>query len=199
MINVNETKSKPLRVIDFFCGAGGMTHGLLKSGLNVLGGIDSDTSCGETYIFNNPGSKFVNRDVTLLTPNEFADEFDVQKNTDDLVFVGCSPCQFWSKINTDRTNSKKTAYLLLEFQRFVEIFLPGFVVIENVPGLERKSDVSALPHFLQMLRENKYQYAHRVINAVHYGVPQNRKRYLLIASRINDGGYFAKRIQIMAR
>jgi len=172
-----------MRVVDFFCGAGGMTHGLMRAGHRVLGGIDIDLDCKKSYEHNNPGARFLHGDITGLTCADLTAEFGLRREDDELIFVGCSPCQFWSKINTDRSRSEKTAYLLREFQRFVEACLPGFVVIENVPGLEKKRDQSALPEFLAMLDRENYRYDHKVINANRYGVPQNRKRYLLIASR----------------
>jgi DNA (cytosine-5)-methyltransferase 1 len=173
----------PLRVIDFFCGAGGMTFGLRRAGLRVIAGVDIDPTCKETYEKNNAGVNFVEADIAQLRSAALAKTASIRARDDDLVFVGCSPCQFWSKINTDRTQNQKTAYLLREFQRFVEELLPGYVVIENVPGLLRKKDHSALPEFLAMLDLNGYRYAGDVVNAIRYAVPQNRKRYLLIASR----------------
>src|SRR5437867_3668402 len=94
-----------LTAIDFFCGAGGMSYGLAKAGINVVAGIDCDASCRETYEKNNKPAKFLERDVTKLLPEELAEELGLTQNDDDLVFVGCTPCQFWSKINTDRRKS----------------------------------------------------------------------------------------------
>ncbi len=99
--------------------------------------------------------------------------------------MGCSPCQFWSKINTDKRKSSKTAFLLTEFQRFVEYFRPAFVVIENVPGLSTRKKHDLLPQFHKFLTKKSYKYAHGVINSNLFGVPQNRRRYLLIASRFS--------------
>jgi len=176
-------KQSVLKAVDFFCGAGGMTCGLRQAGIDVLGGVDCDQSCEETYEYNNPGSKFLCKDITSLTPQDVGATFAIAKRDDNLLFAGCSPCQFWTKLNTDKTQSRKTAYLLKEFQRFIEYFEPGFVVIENVPGLLKKSADSALPAFHEMLRRHKYCFADQVVNARRFGVPQNRKRYLLVARR----------------
>jgi len=75
-----------------------------------------------------------------------------------MIFVGCSPCQFWSKVHTNRTKNEATAYLLREFERIVEWFKPGSIIIENVPGLLTKGKeygtFSSLFHsYFHILRE----------------------------------------------
>ena len=174
----------PLKAIDFFCGAGGMSFGLARSGVEILAGIDCDPECEATYERNNKPAKFLQKDVRLLDPAELAESLHLQPNDDDLILVGCSPCQFWSKINTDRTKSRKSAFLLKEFERFIDWFNPGFVVIENVPGLLTKKKQSILPQFKQFLQAHGYQFAHAVVDANFYGVPQKRRRFLLLATRL---------------
>jgi DNA (cytosine-5)-methyltransferase 1 len=173
-----------MKAIDFFCGAGGMTYGLARAGIRVLGGVDNDSCCKETYESNNKPARFFESDITQLTAETVAIQFGIERNDDDLMFIGCSPCQYWSKINTDRTKSATSAFLLREFQRFVEWFNPGFIVIENVPGLLSKKAQSILPSFLDFLDAHEYIYDQKVINAHDFGVPQNRKRYLLMATRV---------------
>lgn len=173
-----------LKAVDFFCGAGGMSYGLARAGVKVLAGIDWDESCRKTYEGNNKPAKFLRCDISSLSPADLARHLAIRRSDDSLVFVGCSPCQFWSKMNTDRRKSKKSIFLLAEFERFVDWFRPGFVLIENVPGLQSKKRPSVLPPFKKFLRDRGYAVAHGVVNANHFGVPQNRKRYLLIATRI---------------
>ena len=105
-------------------------------------------------------------------------------NDDALVFAGCSPCQYWSKIQTDKSKSQKSAFLLKTFQKFIKYFRPGFVLIENVPGLMTNKKESILPSFLRFVKRLGYSFDEGVINANHYGVPQNRFRYVLMASRL---------------
>lgn len=178
-------KQSHLKAIDFFCGAGGMSYGLSKADIQILAGVDNDPFCRETYALNNKPAQFVNSDVSELSCRKLAERINVKKNDDQLILVGCSPCQFWSKINTDKAKSSKTAFLLKEFQRFVDYFRPAFVVIENVPGLSTGKTHDLLPQFHSFLKNNKYEYAHGIINANLFGVPQNRRRYLLIASRLS--------------
>lgn len=178
----NTDKTTELKAVDFFCGGGGMTYGLRLAGINVLGGVDIASDCRETYEYNNSPAKFVERDVSGLDAKTLSDIFDINPGDPSLIFVGCSPCQYWSKIRTDRNKSEKSAFLLKEFQRLVDAFSPGFVVLENVPGLRNKPQ-SYLPHFLDFLHCSGYVFADDVVDASRYGVPQHRHRYLLVASR----------------
>jgi DNA (cytosine-5)-methyltransferase 1 len=176
----------PLKAVDFFCSGGGMTSGFQKAGINVIGGIDIDNDCKKTYETNNPKSKFILADVQKLSFAKLKRELKIKCKDDKLVFIGCSPCQFWSKIQTDKTKSEETKNLLRDFQRFVSHFKPGYVVIENVPGILNRLSESPLKAFLDFLDEEKYYYKYKIINASHYGVPQTRRRFVLIASRITD-------------
>ncbi|SFK27855.1 DNA (cytosine-5)-methyltransferase 1 [Desulfomicrobium apsheronum] len=175
-----------LKAVDFFCGAGGMTCGLAQAGIQVLAGIDNNAECKETYSINNAPSEFLEYDISELNPPILEDKIGISPNDDELILVGCSPCQYWSKIRTIKKKSEKSAFLLEEFQKFVRHFHPGFVIIENVPGLY-KDPKSYLPTFLRFLTDQGYTYAHEVVDSYHHGVPQKRPRYLLIATRLNCG------------
>lgn len=174
-----------LKAVDFFCGGGGMTCGLRQAGINVIAGVDFDKDCKETYEINNPGSSFVLADITKLPSNHFTKKFGLKKNDDNLIFIGCSPCQYYSIINTSKEKSQKSKNLLRDFRRFIRYYNPGYVLVENVPGIETRKD-SVLPEFLSFLEKRKYTVKFQTINMHHYGVPQNRRRFSLIASRVNE-------------
>ena len=183
-------KITKFKAIDFFCGGGGMTCGLRQAGIDVIAGVDFDQTVGETYEFNNPGSKFIHSDIKALPDDYFEKEFNVRKNDDNLILVGCSPCQFYSIINTDRTKSLKTKDLLMSFARFIEYYKPEFVLVENVPGILTNKE-SILPEFIAKLISLGYGNTEQdikrsVVDMSHYGVPQNRKRFSLIATRIKN-------------
>jgi len=176
-----------MKAIDFFCGAGGMTCGMRQAGIEVLAGIDIDPCCKRTYEINNHPSKFIERDIVTLTPEQLIELTGIRQNDDSLIFIGCSPCQYWTKIRTTKDKSRKTMNLLGGFRNFVHWFKPGYLVVENVPELYKKRNNNVLGEFLEFLKEESYTVLHsRVINAVYYGVPQNRERYLLVASRIDS-------------
>jgi len=181
-----DTPRAPLLcAVDFFCGAGGMSFGLSQAGIQVLAGVDNSVDCKKTYEANIPNAKYIRHDITTLSAPELGRRLKLERGDPNLVFCGCSPCQFWSKIRTDKTKSLKTAFLLRQFQRFIRHFRPGYVVVENVPGLYSRKDNSILLEFLGFLSSLGYNYKDGVINANHYGVPQKRMRYLLIASRVS--------------
>ncbi|CAD6881706.1 DNA-cytosine methyltransferase (EC 2.1.1.37) [Methylomonas albis] len=183
---MNESVMASLKAVDFFCGAGGMSYGLQTAGIKILAGIDNDYSCKETYETNITEAKFINKDISELEANELGNLLKINKNDNNLIFAGCSPCQYWSKVRTNKTKSLKSAFLLKNFERFIVHFRPGFVIVENVPGLATNKKQSILPDFIDFLQREGYSYNDGVINAVEYGVPQKRKRYLLIASRLTD-------------
>jgi DNA (cytosine-5)-methyltransferase 1 len=172
-----------LKAIDFFCGCGGMSYGFQKAGVRVLAGIDIADDCRATYESNNPYSKFIHTDIKKLDFSSLEKQIDIHQHDDALIFIGCSPCQYWTKIQTNKRKSEDSKNLLIDFQRFIGYYFPGFVVIENVPGLLSQKQ-SPLKHFLSFLKKNNYSFKYEIMNASHYGVPQSRKRFLLIASRV---------------
>lgn len=175
-----------LKAVDFFCSGGGMSYGIQKSGIKILAGIDHDNSCKETYETNIKGAKFIHADVFNYKEKELKKELNLKINDDNLVMIGCSPCQFWSIINTDRKKSSKSKSLLIEFRRFVEYFNPGYVVVENVPGVLRRKDESGLEDFINWLNKQGYKVHCKIHNVCEYGVPQSRRRLTLIANRISE-------------
>lgn len=173
------------KAIDFFCGGGGMTCGLRQAGIDVVAGVDFDKEAKETYEYNNPGSVFIQTDIRNLRSNYFEKNFGVQKNDDSLILVGCSPCQFYSIINSDKNKSLKSKDLLRNFARFIEYYRPGYVLVENVPGITTNKD-SILPTFLSKLDDMGYRYEKKIVDMSKYGIPQSRRRFSLIATRLEN-------------
>ena len=170
-----------MKAYDFFCGAGGMTRGLLDAGIEVIAGFDCDDRCQLSYEYNNPRARFIHVDI-----REIEADHPVLKHRsgryDDILFAGCAPCQpFSSQYKQSRQRCDTT--LLGEFGRLVEAMLPGYVLIENVPGISRVGGFSTFRRFLRMLNANEYKYDCRVLDVKHYGVPQNRRRLVLLAMR----------------
>jgi len=179
-----------MKAVDFFCSGGGMTYGMRKAGINVIAGIDIDLQCKETYEKNNPESKFIHADVFELREEYLEKKLGLKKNDDNLILIGCSPCQYWSIIRTDKRKSKKSKNLLKEFHRFVKYFNPGFVVVENVPGILKREKESGLKDFISDLKERGYKVKYGQFNLNEYGVPQTRKRFSLVASRVTKEPVF---------
>jgi len=175
-------RKNKIQAIDFFCSGGGVTCGFKLAGIDVIGGIDIDSSCKETYEINN-NAKFLTADISTLPLSALKEKFGIRRNQRNLIFVGCSPCQYYSNIQTDKTKSNSSRLLLDDFQKFVEYYRPGYLFIENVPGFESKQH-SPLSKFKNKIIELGYTFDSCILNAKDFGVPQNRRRFILIATRL---------------
>lgn len=182
-----------LQAVDFFCGAGGMTNGLLQAGIDVVAGIDNHLPCALTYQHNDNNirksgkpAKFLHLDINALTGDKLLKLTRLKRGANNLIFVGCSPCQFWSKVNTDKNKSAQGKRLLDHFRDLVLDVLPAYVVVENVPGLATRADESGLDEFRNSLRNATlpYRITEAIVPVAFHGVPQKRRRFLLIATRL---------------
>lgn len=130
--------SRTLRAVDLFCGVGGLTHGFRRGGIEVAAGVDVDASCRFAYERNNPPSKFIERDVNLLTKAEVLELFG---EADIKLLAGCAPCQPFSTYSrSDRRRKGGEAEdgdwsLVASFGRLVREVQPDLVTMENVPQL----------------------------------------------------------------
>jgi DNA (cytosine-5)-methyltransferase 1 len=188
-----------LKAVDFFCSGGGMTCGLEQGGINVIAGIDNDPACKETYERNNPNSRFILADVFDLKEKDLSTQLGLAKEDDDLVLIGCSPCQYWSIIQTDKTKSKKSKNLLMEFKRFVDYLKPGYVLVENVPGILTQKEKSGLDQFVLDLEGNGYKVHYQIVNMNDFGVPQSRRRFSLLATRLHSESIFPNKLSTKGR
>ncbi len=178
------TKKNNYKAVDFFCGAGGVTCGFEQADIDVIVGIDKDESCKKTYEINNSAS-FHHADISEMKKNDLSEKYGIEKDEDNLIFIGCSPCQYYTNLKTDKSKSKGSRLLLEDYQEFVDYYKPGFIFIENVPGIE-KEEKSPLKKFKKFLSENGYVYDEDIINAKYLGIPQNRRRYVLVATRVKE-------------
>lgn len=165
--------------VDLFCGAGGLTHGLRSAGVPVVAGVDIDPACRFPYEANNAGAVFWESDISQLSGDEVRDWFG---DADRRVLAGCAPCQPFSSYTRQRTIANKERWsLLCHFARLAEETQPHVVTMENVPKIERHDVFS---DFVSKLRRLGFEVRHRVANCIDYGLPQRRRRIVLIASRI---------------
>ncbi len=158
-----------------------MTKGLMNAGIDVLFGLDFNPACQETYE-NNNGIPYLNRDITQVTGEQLINEYHAMEDNDNLLLVGCAPCQPFSS-QRHSEHQHVAINLLDEFGRIVETVMPAHVLVENVPGIEVRGE-AVFTRFLDRLTRLGYQYEYRVLNAKKFGVPQNRRRLILIASRL---------------
>lgn len=167
-----------LVAIDLFCGIGGLTHGLQQVGIKVVAGIDFDTSCKYAYEANN-NSQFIGKDISEVTGKELN---KLYPKGAIKILVGCAPCQTFSQHtlkNKDRDNDERWG-LLYQFLRLIRESKPDYVSMENVPQL-RKYDV--FQDFVKGLIKEKYFVTYSVVNCQRYGIPQRRRRLVLLATK----------------
>ncbi len=163
--------------VDLFCGVGGLTHGLQQAGINVKLGVDFDPACEFPYKSNN-NAQFEHCDVTQLCGT------DIKRVWDDSqikLLAGCAPCQPFSTYSRASRKSKPNQKwdLVREFARLIRESQPDLVTMENVSQLVRHE---VFQEFLEALSE--YHVWHSVVNCSEYGVPQTRKRLVLMASKL---------------
>jgi DNA (cytosine-5)-methyltransferase 1 len=168
--------------IDLFCGAGGLTRGLRNAGMSVILGIDNNESCRLTYEHNNRPTEFLCSDLRSVDAKDIRQRLAGRAGV-PLLLAGCAPCQPFS---TYQRSSRSTdlSRLLREVARMTEELQPEWVCIENVPGLARVRGFSTYYRFKVALGRQGYKFIDGVIDAKWYGVPQNRRRLVLVASRV---------------
>ncbi|WP_125709847.1 DNA cytosine methyltransferase [Lacticaseibacillus porcinae] len=170
-----------IRAVDLFCGVGGLTNGIQRTGINVVAGYDILPSCKYPYEFNNH-ARFIQKDVKDIDDDEISKLYP--NDTDFKVLIGCAPCQPFSAYSHRYKNNEghqDKLDLLDYFGKQVINVKPDIVSMENVPQLE-KTDI--FKKFLTTLSDEGYQYTYKIVYAPAYGVPQKRKRLLLLASRL---------------
>ena len=172
-----------IKAIDFFCGAGGLTRGLLNAGIEVLAGVDNDERLRKTYTHNNKPSRFINQDINKIKINALREELGIQ-NGDSTLYAACTPCQPFSTLNRQNSKDDNRKILLLTFAEILKEYPPDFILVENVPGLNNGCGKEIYEEFLEVLEACGFsEPAADLLDAKHFGVPQTRKRFILLASR----------------
>ena len=171
--------------IDLFSGAGGVTAGLKQAGYRVLGAVELDELAFNAYKLNHPRTKVWRRDIRYLPAATIKRDARLRKGQLDLL-VACPPCQGFSAIRTRngvRRNRDPQKDLIFDVLRMARVLKPKVVLLENVPGLARDRRYAA---FRAALARMNYRVSYRVLDAAEFGVPQRRKRLVLVATRFRN-------------
>jgi len=170
-------QSLPVACVDLFCGAGGLTHGLIRKGIDVQAGVDVDPTCRFAYEANNKGATFLERDVESLTVKEISRFFPMDKYS---LLAGCAPCQPFSTYAKGKDTSGDAKWRLLRsFGKMVRKVQPDLVTMENVPQLPKHA---IFEEFLEAFEG--YETWKGVVECEAYGIPQRRRRLVFLASRL---------------
>jgi DNA (cytosine-5)-methyltransferase 1 len=167
--------------VDLFCGAGGLTHGLIDAGVKVVAGVDFDEGCRHPYEANHEGIEFHQADVAKLEASKVDAWFG---DATVRVLAGCAPCQPFSNYalryqKEEDVEDDERWSLLNHFGRLVEELMPDIVTMENVPTVTKHE---VFDDFVATLKRLKYKVWYDVIDCAKYGLPQRRHRTVLLAS-----------------
>lgn len=177
-----QTSKTKLCAIDLFSGCGGLTLGLKQAGFEVLCAVELDATAARTFRANHPEVLLKEMDIRALPAASLKRELELTGGQLDLL-AGCPPCQGFSALRTRNganKNRDNRNRLLMEMLRFTRAFQPKAVMMENVPKL-----IGYRPFklFCNKLKKLGYRLKFEVKDAACYGVPQRRRRLILLASR----------------
>ena len=157
-------KIEDIAVVDLFCGIGGLTHGFIREGLNVVAGIDIDETCKYAFEKNNK-SKFISKSVTDLSSAELNRLFG---ETKVKILVGCAPCQPFSSYtfkDPEKKDNEKWK-LLYEFQRLILESKPDIISMENVSQLINFKKAPVFDDFIKTLNSEGYFTHFEIVKAI---------------------------------
>lgn len=169
--------------IDLFSGCGGLSEGLRKAGFNVVAALDNDADSVATYQLNHPSTVIFKQDIHRVDVNVIK---KLLRGRQLHLLAGCPPCQGFSSIR--RLNRKQNVRddrnsLVLEFLRFVKSLKPLTIMMENVPSLV---NYSLFKKTVRELERLGYEPKVKVVNIQEYGVPQRRKRLVMVGSLLGE-------------
>lgn len=185
------SKTKKLKVISLFSGAGGLDIGFENAGFSIAVAVEVDPSCCDTLKTNRPNVPVINKNITEVSSEEILKEAHLTPLEAALV-IGGPPCQSFSLAGLRKGLDDERGKLLFEFVRIVRETLPVGFVLENVKGLTNWDSGRALKLLIEELSKpieyNQKEYTYtitepQVLNAVDYGVPQFRERLFLVGNR----------------
>lgn len=169
--------------IDLFCGIGGLSYGLKKAGIPIAAGLDFDESCQYAYK-QNVKSDFLHKDISKVNGKELLDKY--WSGDDQIkILAGCAPCQPFSTHSNKIKNKGQTKRwrLISEFKRLIEETKPDIVTMENVPNLANQK---IFKDFVVFLEQRGYLVSYSKVYCPDYGIPQKRRRLVLLASKYGE-------------
>lgn len=182
VIQESAARKEKYSLVDFFCGAGGLSLGFIQQGFNVKLANDIEDVCIETYKYNHPElptERLIQGDI-----KQIVDNIDSYINQDIDIVVGGPPCQGFSEANRQRVIDDPRNELYKYFVKAVEKIEPKFVVMENVKGMLKVADQVVEDYGKMRVKEDCiYLVAYRVLNSQNFSVAQSRERLIYIAIR----------------
>lgn len=169
--------------VDVFSGCGGLSAGMVKAGFTAKAAIEIDKHAVLAYRMNHPKTKVIENDIRKVA----SDDIKTVLNGEPLhLLAGCPPCQGFSSVR--RLNRRQNVRddrnaLIVEYLRFVKELKPLTIMMENVPGL---INYYLFKNVVKELNELGYRPKVKIVNVKDYGVPQNRKRLIMVGSLLGE-------------
>lgn len=164
------------KVLDLFCGCGGLSHGFIEAGYEVVAGIDHWQDALDTFAFNHIKSKAIKADLFNVSPKQIAEQID---NKEIDVIIGGPPCQGFS-IAGKRLIDDERNQLYKSFVNFVAYFKPKAFIMENVPNIISMGKGAVKDEIIEDFTNLGYTITYKILLASEYGVPQNRRRAFFV-------------------
>lgn len=176
-----------LKALDVFCGCGGISAGLERSGFEIVAGVDVDPVYLKSFAVNFPDAKVLDRDLSSIDPSDIMQNIGIQRGELDLL-VGGPPCQGFSK-NVPRKNRYQEDpknRLVCAFLEISRHFMPRYILMENVAEMKNGFEQSYTSLVVELLEEHGYSVKYGVLYSPDFGVPQRRRRAFFLASRDSE-------------
>lgn len=178
-------KHNNIKVLDLFCGCGGLSYGFILAGFDVVMGVDNDEPSLETFKANHKGAKALNID---LYDKNFIKQLELNLTEKVDVIVGGPPCQGFS-LTGPRDFDDRRNKLYLAALSSIKHFKPKAFVIENVPGLVHMYNGEVKDEIIKRCEKLGYRVGAKILTSADYGVPQLRRRVFFVGIR-KDLGIF---------
>lgn len=177
------SKGKKLKVIDLFCGVGGLTYGFAHNdNFQVVAANEILPNMAKAYALNHPTVKVYVEDIKHFDATKVARDLKIQASEIDIV-IGGPPCQAYSTVGK-RLIDDPRGKLFQEYYRVLKEFNPKLFVFENVKGLLSMQGGEVLKTIISLFESLGYRVKYKVLNAADYGVPQIRERVIIVGSKL---------------
>lgn len=166
------------KVVDLFSGCGGLSCGLRGAGLTIAAAVERDEVAAKTYKANFPETELLVSDIRRVTAKDLLRASGGRVD----VLVGCAPCQGFCSLTQKHRRFDPRNKLLLDMAELASELRPAVVMMENVPGLLTRGR-RIFNRFLSQLEAAGYEHGYRIVQMADFGVPQYRRRLVLLAGR----------------
>lgn len=187
--DVKKITTKKPTMLDLFCGAGGFSVGAEWSGFRTVAGIDHFEPAMKTWAYNHPKAIGFLGDIKKIDP-DYVKNILKQKGVDHInLITGGVPCQGFSRANRKHRDDDERNFLFLEYMRYVEVFQPDFIILENVSGMRSTAGGKFESDIKSAMEQLGYCVTVKLVNAADFGVPQIRQRLIFVGAKNPNNKY----------